>query len=121
MAMRPRRSVLYLPGDNERALEKARTIPADSIIIDLEDSVSPTNKEKARNQAIAAIRERGFGSREIVLRVNPIETPWGMVDLHAAISAVPDAILIPKVSNSGDITGTAKVVKAGGCRPACHA
>jgi citrate lyase subunit beta/citryl-CoA lyase len=117
MAMRPRRSVLYLPGDNDRALEKARSLPADSIIIDLEDSVSPTNKEKARNQAIAAIREGGFGSREVVLRVNPIETPWGMADLHAAIGAAPHAILIPKVSNSGDITGTVKVVKAADADP----
>jgi citrate lyase subunit beta/citryl-CoA lyase len=117
MAMRPRRSVLYLPGDNERALEKARTLAADSIIIDLEDSVAPTNKEKARNQAIAAIREGGFGSREVILRVNPIETPWGMGDLHAAIAVAPDAILIPKVSQSGDITGTAKVVKAADADP----
>ena len=74
MAMRPRRSVLYLPGDNDRALEKAKGLPADSIIIDLEDSVAPANKEKARAQATAAIHERGFGSREVVLRVNPIET-----------------------------------------------
>ncbi|CAA2143271.1 CoA ester lyase [Hyphomicrobium sp. ghe19] len=117
MVMRPRRSVLYLPGDNERALEKARTLPADAIIIDLEDSVAPANKERARNQAIAAIHEGGFGSREVILRVNPIETPWGMVDLHAAIAAVPDAILIPKVSNSGDILGTAKVVKAAEADP----
>ncbi|MFA5957379.1 CoA ester lyase [Hyphomicrobium sp.] len=117
MAMRPRRSVLYLPGDNDRALEKAKTLPADSIIIDLEDSVAPTNKEKARSQATAAIHERGFGSREVILRVNPIETPWGMADLHAAMAAVPDAILIPKVSNSGDITGTAKVIKAADADP----
>lgn len=117
MAMRPRRSVLYLPGDNERALEKAKTLPADSIIIDLEDSVAPPNKEKARAQATAAIHEGGFGSREVILRVNPIETPWGMADLHGAIAAVPDAILVPKVSNSGDITGTAKVVKAADADP----
>lgn len=117
MAMRPRRSVLYIPGDNERALEKAKSLPTDSIIVDLEDSVAPTNKEKAREQAFAVIRERGFGAREVVLRTNPIETPWGMADLHAAIAAEPDAILIPKVSNSGDITGTAKVVKAADAAP----
>ena len=117
MTMRPRRSVLYLPGDNDRALEKAKALAADSIIIDLEDSVAPANKEKARSQAIAAIRERGFGSREVVLRVNPIETPWGMIDLQAAIAAEPDAILIPKVSNSGDIIGTAKVVKMADAAP----
>lgn len=110
--LRPRRSVLYVPGDNERALEKTQSLPADAIIIDLEDSVAPTNKELARKQAVDIIRQRGFGSREVVLRVNPIETPWGMADLHAAIAAEPDAILIPKVSQAGDILGTAKVVKA---------
>lgn len=117
MAMRPRRSVLYVPGDNERAIEKAKTLAADAIIIDLEDSVAPANKDFARNHAIAAIRERGFGSREVVLRVNPIETPWGMTDLHAAIAAAPDAILVPKVSHSGDVIGTAKVVKAAEADP----
>jgi citrate lyase subunit beta/citryl-CoA lyase len=115
--MRPRRSVLYVPGDNERAIEKAKTLAADAIIIDLEDSVAPTNKELARQRAVAAIRERGFGAREVVLRVNPIETPWGMADLHAAIGVVPDAILVPKVSHAGDITGTAKVVNAADADP----
>ncbi len=112
MAMRPRRSVLYIPGDNDRALDKARKLPTDAIIIDLEDSVAPANKELARTRALDAIREGGFGSREVVLRVNPMETPWGMADLHAAISVAPDAILVPKVSQPGDIIGTAKVVKA---------
>ncbi len=112
MALRPRRSVLYIPGDNERALEKSRTLAADAIIIDLEDSVAPSNKEGARIRALATIREGGFGTREIILRVNPIETPWGMADLHAAIAAEPDAILVPKVSQPGDVIGTAKVLKA---------
>ena len=112
MTLRPRRSVLYVPGDNERALHKTQTLPADAIIIDLEDSVAPANKEQARRQAVEIIRQRGFGSREVILRVNPIETPWGMADLHAAIAAEPNAILIPKVSQPGDILGTAKVVKA---------
>ncbi len=112
MAMRPRRSVLYIPGDNARALDKARSLPTDSIIIDLEDSVAPTNKEAARAGALDAIRQAGYGSREIILRVNPIETPWGMADLHAAVGAAPDAILVPKVSQPGDIIGTAKVLKA---------
>jgi citrate lyase subunit beta/citryl-CoA lyase len=117
VAMRPRRSVLYVPGDNERAIEKAKTLPADAIIIDLEDSVAPTNKELARRHAVAVIRERGFGSHEVVLRVNPIETPWGMDDLHAAMKVVPDAVLVPKVSHAGDITGTAKVVNAADADP----
>ncbi len=110
--MRPRRSVLYVPGDNERALEKARALPTNSIIIDLEDSVAPSNKELARNRAVASIREGGFGTREVILRVNPMETPWGMADLQAAIAAEPDAILAPKVSQPGDIIGIAKVMKA---------
>jgi citrate lyase subunit beta / citryl-CoA lyase len=117
MAMRPRRSVLYVPGDNEHALEKAKKLPADSIIIDLEDSVAPANKEIARRHAVSVIREGGFGTREAVLRVNPIETPWGMADLHAAIGAAPDAILIPKVSHAGDVIGTSKVVKAAEVAP----
>lgn len=112
MTLRPRRSVLYVPGDNERALQKTQALPTDAIIVDLEDSVAPANKEQARKQAVDIIRQAGFGSREIVLRVNPIETPWGMADLHAAIEAEPHAILIPKVSQPGDIIGTAKVVKA---------
>ncbi|HPG89119.1 MAG TPA: CoA ester lyase [Hyphomicrobium sp.] len=112
--LRPRRSVLYVPGDNERALEKTQALAADAIIIDLEDSVAPSNKEQARVQATEAIRRGGFGSREIILRVNPIETPWGMADLHAALAAEPHAILVPKVSQSGDVTGTAKVIKASG-------
>ena len=84
MMLRPRRSVLYVPGDNERALEKTQSLAADAIIIDLEDSVAPSNKEQARVQATEAIRRGGFGSREIILRVNPIETPWGMADLPLA-------------------------------------
>ena len=112
MVIRPRRSVLYLPGDNERALEKSKSLAADSLIIDLEDSVAPDNKVKARESAVAAIRSGGFGAREVILRVNAIETPWGMTDLHAALDAEPDAILIPKVSQPGDVISTAKVVKA---------
>lgn len=114
MTLRPRRSVLYVPGDNEHALLKTQSLPADAIIIDLEDSVAPANKEEARARATDAIRRGGFGSREVILRVNPIETPWGMADLHAALAAEPHAILVPKVSHAGDIIGTAKVIKASG-------
>jgi len=114
MAIRPRRSVLYLPADNERALEKARKLPADALILDLEDSVAPDNKTSAREHMVEAIRTGGFGAREMILRVNALETPWGMADLHAAISAEPDAILIPKVSQPGDVISTAKVVRAAG-------
>lgn len=114
MATKPRRSVLYIPGDNARAQDKARSIAADAIILDLEDSVAPDNKLAARTRAIETIREGGFGTREIILRINPIETPWGMADLHAALAVEPDAILVPKVSQAGDILGTSKVIKAVG-------
>ena len=117
MAMRPRRSVLYVPGDNDRALEKSRSLPADSIIVDLEDSVAPGSKDAARAHALATIRAGDFGSREIILRVNPLETPWGMADLQAAIAAGPHAILVPKVSQPGDIISTAKIVNAAEASP----
>ena len=114
MATKPRRSVLYIPGDNARAQDKARSIAADALILDLEDSVAPDNKLAARTRAIETIREGGFGTRESILRINPIETPWGMADLHAALAGEPDAILVPKVSQAGDILGTSKVIKAVG-------
>ncbi|HWK00258.1 MAG TPA: CoA ester lyase [Xanthobacteraceae bacterium] len=97
--IRPRRSALYMPGSNARALEKARTLPADVIIIDLEDAVAPEAKPTARQQACAAIKAKGFGSREVVLRVNGLDTPWAADDLSAAIVAGPDAVLIPKVAS----------------------
>jgi citrate lyase subunit beta/citryl-CoA lyase len=96
--IRPRRSALYMPGSNARALEKARTLPADVIIIDLEDAVAPEAKPAAREQACAAIKAKGFGSREVVLRVNGLDTPWAADDLAAAVAAAPDAVLIPKVA-----------------------
>ena len=77
----------------------------------------PANKIEARHRAVAQIRERDFGTREVILRVNGIETPWGMADLHAAIESAPDAILVPKVSHPGDIVGTAKVIKAAEADP----
>jgi citrate lyase subunit beta / citryl-CoA lyase len=98
-AIRPRRSVLYMPGANARALDKARTLPADGIIVDLEDAVAPDAKEAARVQACAAVRQGGYGAREIFLRVNAPGTPWGEDDLKAAAEARPDAVLIPKVTN----------------------
>ena len=97
--IRPRRSALYMPGSNARALEKARTIPADVLLLDLEDAVAPDAKETARAQVCAVVRAGGFGSREVVIRVNGLDTPWGEADLAAAAEAVPDAILVPKVSS----------------------
>ena len=98
MSIRPRRSVLYMPGSNIRALEKAKTLAADGVILDLEDSVAPEAKEAARKQVADAVKAGGFGRREIFIRVNGIDTPWHSDDLDAAIRAVPDAILVPKVS-----------------------
>ena len=97
MAFRPRRSVLYMPGSNARAIEKARTLPADGVILDLEDAVAPDAKEQARAQVVDAVKAGGFGFREVFIRVNGIDTPWHADDLAAAAHAGPDAILIPKV------------------------
>ena len=114
MKVRPRRSVLYMPGANQRALDKARTLPADSLILDLEDSVAPEAKVQARENVCAAVKSHGYGSRELVIRVNALETPWGTADMFAAAAAGPDAILVPKVSHPGDIVSAAKVMKAAG-------
>ena len=103
MTIRPRRSVLYMPGSNARALEKARSLPADALILDLEDSVAPDAKDAARAQVAAAVKAGGFGSREVIVRVNGLRTPWGADDLKAAAEAGPDAILIPKVESAGEI------------------
>jgi len=101
--IRPRRSVLYMPGSNARALEKARTLAADALILDLEDAVAPDAKELARSQVCDAVKARSFGKREIIIRVNGLGTPWGEADLSAAAEARPDAILLPKVSAPGDL------------------
>jgi citrate lyase subunit beta/citryl-CoA lyase len=98
MTIRPRRSVLYMPGSNARAIEKAKTLPVDAVILDLEDAVAPDAKVAARGQVIDAVKAGGFGSREVVVRINSLDTPWGSDDLTAAAAAAPDAILVPKVS-----------------------
>ena len=97
MSFRPRRSVLYMPGSNARAIEKARTLPADGVILDLEDAVAPDAKEAARKQITDAVKAGGFGSREVFIRVNGIDTPWHADDLAAACAAGPDGILVPKI------------------------
>jgi citrate lyase subunit beta/citryl-CoA lyase len=99
MTIRPRRSLLYMPGSNARALEKAKTLPADGVILDLEDSVAPDAKEAARAQVADAVKAGGFGAREVFIRVNGVDTPWHADDLAAAAHAAPDAILVPKISN----------------------
>jgi citrate lyase subunit beta/citryl-CoA lyase len=103
MTIRPRRSVLYMPGSNARALEKAKSLPADALILDLEDAVAPEAKEMARAQVCAAVAASGYGAREVVIRINGLETPWGGADLEAAAAAGPDAVLVPKVGSGGDI------------------
>ncbi|WP_174301199.1 CoA ester lyase [Caulobacter sp. S45] len=102
-ALRPRRSVLYLPGSNARALDKARTLPCDAVVLDLEDSVAPEAKESARAMVIAALTVGGFGRREVVVRVNALSTPWGEADLEALVRVAPDAVLVPKVIDAGDL------------------
>src|ERR1041384_522852 len=101
--IRPRRSALYMPASNARALEKARTLPADVIILDLEDAVAPDAKPGAREQAAAAIKAKGFGPREVVLRTNGLDTPWVDDDLAAAVAAGPDAVLVPKISSPEEV------------------
>jgi citrate lyase subunit beta/citryl-CoA lyase len=97
MPFRPRRSFLYMPGSNARAVEKARTLPADGVILDLEDAVAPEAKEQARQQVVNAVKAGGFGGREVFIRINALDTPWHADDLSAAAHAGPDGILVPKV------------------------
>lgn len=111
MAIRPRRSVLYMPGSNARALEKAAALPADALILDLEDAVAPDAKLLARDQVCAAVKARRFGRREVVIRVNGLDTPWGQDDMEAACKAGPDAILVPKVSSIKDVSAASDRMK----------
>jgi citrate lyase subunit beta/citryl-CoA lyase len=102
---RPRRSALYLPASNAKAIAKARALPCDVVILDLEDGVAPDVKAAARSQAMAAVQEGGFGSRELVVRVNALDTEWGEADLTALAACEPDAVLVPKVARATDVTG----------------
>ncbi|VWX50598.1 CoA ester lyase [Novosphingobium sp. 9U] len=108
---RPRRSALYLPASNAKALAKARTLPADVIILDLEDAVAPGSKIEARRAAVAATQEGGFGTREVAIRANGIDTPWGMDDLVAIASSGAAAVLVPKVSCVDDIARYEEVLE----------
>jgi len=101
--IRPRRSLLYMPGANARALAKARELPADGLILDLEDAVAPEAKEGARAAIAVALAEGGYGGRELVLRVNPLESPWGEADLAAAAELPIDAVLLPKVESAESV------------------
>ena len=114
MPVRPRRSALYMPGANARALEKARTLAADVLILDLEDAVAPDAKELARAQVVAAIAAGGYGYRELVVRTNGLDTPWGHADLVAAAASGAHAVLIPKVDSSESVRMADRVLRAAG-------
>jgi citrate lyase subunit beta / citryl-CoA lyase len=109
---RPRRSLLYMPGSNPRALEKGRGLPADGLIVDLEDAVAAEAKEAARAIVAAALAAGGYGSRELVLRVNPLDTPWGHADLAAAATMPIDAVLLPKVESADRVRLTVSLLDA---------
>ena len=102
---RPRRSVLYMPSSNDRALEKAKTLPVDGLILDLEDAVGPGDKPAAREKACAAARSGEYGYREVTIRVNGIGTQWHDADLEAACGAGPDGIVVPKVGSADEVRG----------------
>lgn len=106
------RSALYMPASNARAIEKARGLAADAIILDLEDAVAPEAKRLARNQALRAARDGGFGARPLVLRVNGLDTEWGEADCRAAADAGFDAVLLPKVSRPDDLAAARALVGA---------
>ena len=107
MTIHPRRSVLYMPGSNARAMEKARELPADAVIFDLEDAVAPDAKAKARELIVEALKKGGFGSREVLVRINGLDTAWWGDDLAVA-AAGPDAVLVPKVSTPEELRQVAK-------------
>ncbi|WP_373236430.1 HpcH/HpaI aldolase/citrate lyase family protein [Cohaesibacter celericrescens] len=103
MTFRPRRTALYMPGSNARALEKARSLNVDVLLLDLEDSVALDNKDMARQQVVDAVKAGGFGYREVVVRINGLDTAWGEADLDAVARVQPDAVLVPKVDCAEDV------------------
>ena len=111
---RPRRSVLYMPGANERALEKATGIPADSVIFDLEDAVAPDAKVAARDRVCAAASSGRYGRRELTIRVNGLGTAWHDDDMRAAAAAGPDAVVVPKVGSAADVQAVEAALEAAG-------
>jgi len=116
-AVRPRRSVLYMPGANTRALEKARTLPADALIFDLEDAVAPDAKEVARANVVAAAASRAYGKREIVIRANGLATAWGREDIIAIAGSGADAVLVPKLESAADVTAVVELLDEAGAPP----
>ncbi len=112
--LRPRRSVLYMPSTNERALEKPRSIPCDGLILDLEDAVAPDAKSAARDAACAAVASGEYGAREDTIRVNGVDTDWHDDDLAAASAAGPDAIVVPKVGSSDEVRSLVAAMERAG-------
>lgn len=112
--LRPRRSVLYMPAANERALEKAKTIAADAIIFDLEDAVAPDAKPDARARAVAAVQSGEYGNRELTIRCNGLDTEWGADDIAAAGAASPSAVVIPKVDTVEQVDAVSAQLDAAG-------
>ena len=114
LQFRPRRSVLYMPSSNERALEKAKSIPCDGLILDLEDAVAPDAKPAAREAAAAAVRSGEYGNRELTIRVNGIGTEWHDADIVAAAQAGPDGIVVPKVNTADEVRSLVAAIEAAG-------
>ena len=117
MNIRPRRSVLYVPGSNARALDKARTLPVDGLILDLEDAVAPAAKEEARRAVGAVLATGGFGHREVAVRVNGPATPWGADDLAFAARSGADAVVLPKVEAAEEVRAAERALEAAGAPP----
>lgn len=113
-ALRPRRSALYLPGANGRALEKAETLPTDALILDLEDAVAPDAKADARRRVCTAAASGGYGSREVTIRVNGIGTQWHDDDLRAVAETGPAAVVVPKINSAADVHAIERALEAGG-------
>lgn len=109
---RPRRSVLFVPGSNARALEKACGLPADGLVLDLEDSVAPDTKHTARKQIAEAIKRNGFGKREVLIRINALDTSWWYEDVAMAAQVRPDGILVPKVSSVAELNSVVEQLAA---------
>ncbi len=117
MSTRPRRSLLYMPGSNPRALDKARSLPADGLILDMEDSVAPDAKPLAREQIGAALAQGGYGHRELIVRINALSSEWGAADIAAicAYPTAPDAVLIPKIDTASDVVAAIEAFEKAGC------
>ncbi|MDP6688946.1 MAG: CoA ester lyase, partial [Alphaproteobacteria bacterium] len=111
--IQPRRSVLYMPGSNARALEKAKSLPADALILDLEDAVAPDAKEMARDQVVAAVNNGGYEPREVAIRVNASGTQWHADDLAAAAGSAAAAVVLPKVEGAGQVRAAAAALPEG--------